>query len=251
MRAPAARRSRTAATSRDAPSARRCVDLALDTWGRLDIVVNNAGFGRPRMVFNLADDEWDDVVRVHLRGHVRRSPPRVPLLARAGEAARVDLRPPHQYHHRPAGVRRRRAVELRRRQGRRRRFTEAVATEMAPYGVTVNTIMPWAMTRLAPSAGAWRDRSRRRRCRSTRPTPCTSPSSAATSRTRRRLDHGPDLPGPRRHRRARRAWQVRDTSIAPTAASPPPTSRRAAAPVRRRRQTRRPAAPGVASVAGS
>src|SRR5450755_3466197 len=44
------------------------VALALDTWGRLDIVVNNAGFGRPRMVFNLGDDEWDDVIRVHLRG---------------------------------------------------------------------------------------------------------------------------------------------------------------------------------------
>ena len=44
------------------------VALALDTWDRLDIVVNNAGFGRPRMVFNLADDEWDDVIRVHLRG---------------------------------------------------------------------------------------------------------------------------------------------------------------------------------------
>src|SRR3954463_16147940 len=44
------------------------VQLALDSWGRLDIVVNNAGIGRPRMVFNLADDEWDDVIAVHLRG---------------------------------------------------------------------------------------------------------------------------------------------------------------------------------------
>jgi NAD(P)-dependent dehydrogenase (short-subunit alcohol dehydrogenase family) len=44
------------------------VERALDTWGRLDIVVNNAGIGRPRMVFNLEDQEWDDVIRVHLRG---------------------------------------------------------------------------------------------------------------------------------------------------------------------------------------
>src|SRR6516225_3012490 len=44
------------------------VQAALDRWGRLDIVVNNAGFGRPRMVFNLEPAEWDDVIAVHLRG---------------------------------------------------------------------------------------------------------------------------------------------------------------------------------------
>lgn len=52
----------------DASVGEELVARALDAWGRLDIVVNNAGFGRPRMVFNLEDDEWDDVVRVHLRG---------------------------------------------------------------------------------------------------------------------------------------------------------------------------------------
>ncbi len=37
--------------------------------GRLDIVVNNAGFTRDRMLFNMTDEEWDQVIRVHLRGH--------------------------------------------------------------------------------------------------------------------------------------------------------------------------------------
>jgi 3-oxoacyl-[acyl-carrier protein] reductase len=41
---------------------------ALDL-GSLDIVVNNAGMTRDRMLFNLSDEEWDDVIRVHLRGH--------------------------------------------------------------------------------------------------------------------------------------------------------------------------------------
>lgn len=42
---------------------------ALDEFGGLDIVVNNAGVTRDRMLFNLSDDEWDLVLKVHLRGH--------------------------------------------------------------------------------------------------------------------------------------------------------------------------------------
>ncbi|WP_067436048.1 3-oxoacyl-ACP reductase [Nocardioides jensenii] len=45
------------------------VATALDEFGSLDIVVNNAGVTRDRMLFNLSDDEWDLVIRVHLRGH--------------------------------------------------------------------------------------------------------------------------------------------------------------------------------------
>jgi NAD(P)-dependent dehydrogenase (short-subunit alcohol dehydrogenase family) len=125
------------------------VACALDTWGRLDVVINNAGFGRPRMVFNLADDEWDDVVRVHLRGTFVVSRPAcrhwraqakqhgttygrlintatgLLLYGGAGQSNYVAAK---------AGV---------------QAFTEAIATEMAPYGVTANTIMPGANTRLA------------------------------------------------------------------------------------------------------
>src|SRR5690348_1216799 len=42
---------------------------ALEQYGRLDIVVNNAGVLRDRMVFTMSPDEWDLVIRVHLRGH--------------------------------------------------------------------------------------------------------------------------------------------------------------------------------------
>ncbi|MFJ6567135.1 SDR family oxidoreductase [Streptomyces sp. NPDC091292] len=45
------------------------VATALDTFGRLDTLVNNAGFLRDRMLVNLGDDEWDAVIRVHLKGH--------------------------------------------------------------------------------------------------------------------------------------------------------------------------------------
>lgn len=45
------------------------VAAAVDGFGSLDIVVNNAGMTRDRMLFNMSDEEWDAVIRVHLRGH--------------------------------------------------------------------------------------------------------------------------------------------------------------------------------------
>lgn len=133
----------------DARVADGLVERALDSWGRLDIVINNAGFGRPRMVFNLGDDEWDDVIRVHLRGTFVVSRPAcrhwraqakehgttygrlintatgLLIYGGAGQSNYVAAK---------AGI---------------NAFTEAIATEMAPYGVTANSIMPGANTRLA------------------------------------------------------------------------------------------------------
>jgi NAD(P)-dependent dehydrogenase (short-subunit alcohol dehydrogenase family) len=133
----------------DAATSEALLQLALDTWNRLDIVINNAGFGRPRMVFNLSDEEWDDVIRVHLRGtfvtsraacHYWRAQAKqhgstygrlintatgLLVYGGAGQSNYVAAK---------AGI---------------QAFTEAVATEMAPYGVTANTIMPGANTRLA------------------------------------------------------------------------------------------------------
>src|SRR5258706_10613625 len=49
--------------------ARELIEGTASRWGRLHGVVNNAGILRDRMIFNMAEDEWDAVIRVHLKGH--------------------------------------------------------------------------------------------------------------------------------------------------------------------------------------
>jgi NAD(P)-dependent dehydrogenase (short-subunit alcohol dehydrogenase family) len=111
--------------------------------------VNNAGIGRPHMVFNLEDDEWADVLRVHLTGTFAVSRPacrwwRAEHKAGRGGYGRLVNTSTGLLLYGGAGqsnyVAAKAGVLA---------FTDAVATEMAPYGVTANTIMPSARTRLA------------------------------------------------------------------------------------------------------
>ncbi|HEX9713793.1 MAG TPA: SDR family NAD(P)-dependent oxidoreductase [Actinomycetota bacterium] len=53
----------------DFDQAKAMIDLAVERFGALDILVNNAGILRDRMIFNMAEEEWDAVIRVHLKGH--------------------------------------------------------------------------------------------------------------------------------------------------------------------------------------
>jgi NAD(P)-dependent dehydrogenase (short-subunit alcohol dehydrogenase family) len=130
------------------------VDLAVATWGRLDIVINNAGIGRPKMVFNLEEEEWDDVVRVHLKGTFAVSRPacrwwRAEAKRHGTTYGRLINTSTGLLIVSGAGQSNYVAAK-----GGISAFTDAIATEMAPYGVTVNALMPSAMTRLA--AVGWR-----------------------------------------------------------------------------------------------
>jgi NAD(P)-dependent dehydrogenase (short-subunit alcohol dehydrogenase family) len=142
----------------DWEGARRLVQTALDAFGRLDAVVNNAGILRDRMLFNMEPDEWDDVIRVHLRGTF--APTRHAVAhwrdrAKAGEP--VDARVintssssgifgnPGQtnYGAAKAGI---------------AAFTVIAAREVERYGITVNAIYPGALTRMTEDLAGVRGR---------------------------------------------------------------------------------------------
>jgi len=56
-------------TVAEAEGADNIIQTAIDSFGRIDILVNNAGILRDRMVFNMSDEEWDIIQKVHLYGH--------------------------------------------------------------------------------------------------------------------------------------------------------------------------------------
>ncbi|MFJ6729152.1 SDR family oxidoreductase [Streptomyces sp. NPDC091281] len=131
-----------------AEGAASLITTALGTYGRLDTLVNNAGFLRDRMLVNLDEDDWDAVIRVHLRGHflpLRQAAAHWRAEAKAGRrpAARVVNTSSGAglsgsvgqagYSAAKAGV-----VAL----------TLVAAAELARYGVQVNAVAPAARTRM-------------------------------------------------------------------------------------------------------
>ena len=133
------------------------VATALDTWGRLDALVNNAGILRDRTVAKMSADEWDAVIKVHLRGHFL--PTRAACAhwkesgSRSGTAGRIVCTASSSgllgnfgqanYGAAKAGI---------------AAFSTIVAMEMARYGVRCNAIAPAARTRMTESAyGAFKD----------------------------------------------------------------------------------------------
>ena len=105
----------------DFAGAGRMVQRAIDTFGRLDTIVNNAGILRDRMLANMEESEWDAVIAVHLKGAF--APTRHAAAYWRDQAkAGTPVRRPHRQHVVAVGhLRQRGPDQLRRGQGRHRR----------------------------------------------------------------------------------------------------------------------------------
>ncbi len=128
--------------------AKELVDQAVETFGQLDILVNNAGILRDKMSFNMQESDWDDVVRVHLKGHF--APAHHAAVywrnrAKAGETVSGHIintsseaglygnAGQANYSAAKAGI---------------ASLTWVLARELERYGITVNSISPRARTRM-------------------------------------------------------------------------------------------------------
>lgn len=146
-----ARGGKAAANSDDVSDflgAKRLVDQAIETFGSLDALVNNAGILRDRMLVNMTEDEWDAVIKVHLKGTFAPSHHAAAYWRDQSKAGTdVDARiintssstgvfgNPGQinYAAAKAGI---------------ASFTITASMELERYGVTVNAISPTAVTRM-------------------------------------------------------------------------------------------------------
>jgi NAD(P)-dependent dehydrogenase (short-subunit alcohol dehydrogenase family) len=115
---------------------------ALDHFGRVDIVVNNAGILRDRMIFNMTEEEWDAVLDTHLKGTFAVTRAAVPLMRQQKWGRFINMTSTSglvgnvgqaNYAAAKLGI---------------VGFTKVVALDMARYNVTANCISPFAWTRM-------------------------------------------------------------------------------------------------------
>jgi NAD(P)-dependent dehydrogenase (short-subunit alcohol dehydrogenase family) len=133
--------------------AKRLIDQAVESFGRLDVVVNNAGILRDRMMVNMTEAEWDAVIKVHLKGTFAPSHHAAAYWRDQSKAGTpVDARiintssssgiygnvGQSNYGAAKAGI---------------AAFTIITSQELARYGVTVNAIAPTALTRMTEDLG--------------------------------------------------------------------------------------------------
>ena len=137
----------------DWDGAKRLIDQAVDAFGDLHILVNNAGILRDRMLINMSPEEWDAIMKVHLRGHFCTTRWAATYWREQSKGGRVGQRSvintsstsglfgnvgQTNYGAAKTGI---------------ATFSMIADTELSRYGVRVNAIAPAAATRLTASLG--------------------------------------------------------------------------------------------------
>jgi NAD(P)-dependent dehydrogenase (short-subunit alcohol dehydrogenase family) len=133
--------------------AKSLISQAIDTFGGLDVLVNNAGILRDRMLFSMTEEEWDSVIKVHLKGtfgpsrfaseywrnRAKDGQPNDARIINTTSASGLYANPGQtNYAAAKAGI---------------AAFTQVAAQELSRYGVTVNAVAPGALTRLTEDLG--------------------------------------------------------------------------------------------------
>jgi NAD(P)-dependent dehydrogenase (short-subunit alcohol dehydrogenase family) len=134
--------------------AQSLIATAVEVFGGLDILVNNAGILRDAMSFNMSEEDWDSVMRVHLKGHFAPSkfacsywreqsktidgPVHGRIVNTVSESGLFGMAGQANYSAAKAGI---------------ASMTIVLAREMKKYGVTVNAVAPRARTRMTAAAG--------------------------------------------------------------------------------------------------
>ncbi len=118
------------------------VQQCLDAFGRIDILINVAGILRDRMVFNMTEQEWDDVIAVHLKGHYNTIKPAAVLMRQQRYGRIVNF----------SSISGLRGNSGQANYGAAKAaiagLTRVVARDLGRYGVTCNAIAPGAQTRM-------------------------------------------------------------------------------------------------------
>jgi NAD(P)-dependent dehydrogenase (short-subunit alcohol dehydrogenase family) len=120
----------------------RIVQTAIDNFGKLDIVVTCAGILRDRMVFNMTEQEWDDVIAVHLKGTFT-VVKHASILFRQQRSGRIITFSSSSGLYGNSGQANYGAAK-----DGIAGFTRVVARDLGRYGVTANSIAPSAATRM-------------------------------------------------------------------------------------------------------
>jgi len=120
----------------------KIIGTALEKFGRIDIVVNNAGILRDRMIFNMSEEEWDAVMNVHLKGTFACTRAAAPHMRQQKSGRIINITSTSgligNYGQANYAAAKMGIVG----------FTKAVALDLGRYGATANCIAPFAWTRM-------------------------------------------------------------------------------------------------------